>query len=56
MTAQNSLMSRKAEVGMAVAVIFASVLSGVSPANRAVWLTEMFWAWGLVVILLVTYR
>lgn len=34
----------------------ASVLSGISPTSRAVWFTEMFWAWGLVAILLLTYR
>ena len=34
----------------------ASVLSGIIPASRAVWFTEMFWAWGLVAILLLTYR
>ena len=33
-----------------------SVLSGIAPASRAVWFTEMFWAWGLVAILLLTYR
>ena len=33
-----------------------SVLSGIDPASRAVWFTEMFWAWGLVAILLLTYR
>ena len=34
----------------------ASMLSGIAPASRAVWFTEMFWAWGLVAILLLTYR
>ena len=34
----------------------ASVLSGIAPASRAVWLTEIFWVWGLVAILLVTFR
>ena len=34
----------------------ASVLSGIAPANRTVWFTEMIWAWGLAAILLLTYR
>ena len=34
----------------------ATVLSGIAPASRAVWFTEMFWAWGLVAILILTYR
>ena len=41
---------------MLAGVGVASVLSGIAPASRAVWLTEMFWAWGLVAILLVTFR
>ena len=41
---------------MLVAVGVASVLSGTAPASRAVWFTEMFWAWGLVAILLLTWR
>ena len=41
---------------MLVAVWVASVLSGIAPASRAVWFTEMFWAWGIVAILLLTYR
>ena len=41
---------------MLAVVGVASVLSGIAPASRAVWLTEMFWAWGLVAILLVTFR
>lgn len=44
------------EIAMLAGVGVASVLSGISPASRAVWLTEMFWAWGLVAILLVTFR
>ena len=43
-------------LGMVAAVGAASVLSGVSPASRAVWFTEMFWVWGLVAILLATCR
>ncbi len=41
---------------MLAGVGVASVLSGIAPASRAVWLTEMIWAWGLVAILLVTFR
>ena len=44
------------EVAMLAGVGVASVLSGIAPTSRAVWLTEMFWAWGLVAILLVTFR
>ena len=44
------------ELVLLVVVGGASVLSGVAPASRAVWFTEMFWAWGLVAILLLTYR
>ena len=42
------------EIAMLAGVGVASVLSGIAPASRAVWLTEMLWAWGLVAILLVT--
>ena len=34
----------------------ASVLSGIAPTSRVMWFTEMFWAWGLVAILLLAYR
>ena len=44
------------EIVMLAGVGVASVLSGIAPASRAVWLTEMIWAWGLVAILLVTFR
>ena len=44
------------ELVLLVVVGGASVLSGVAPVSRAVWFTEMFWAWGLVAILLLTYR
>ena len=44
------------EVAMLAGVGVASVLSGIAPASRAVWLTEIFWVWGLVAILLVTFR
>ena len=44
------------EVAMLAGVCIASVLSGIAPASRAVWLTEIFWVWGLVAILLVTFR
>ena len=44
------------EIAMLAGVGVASVLSGIAPASRAVWLTEIFWVWGLVVILLVTFR
>ena len=41
---------------MLVVVGVASVLSGIAPARRVVWFTEMFWAWGLVAILLLIFR
>ena len=41
---------------MVVAIGGASVLSGIAPSSRAVWFAEMFWAWGLVAILLLTCR
>ena len=44
------------EIAMLAGVGIASVLSGIAPASRAVWLTEIFWVWGLVAILLVTFR
>ena len=44
------------EVAMLAGVGIASVLSGIAPASRAVWLTEIFWVWGLVAILLVAFR
>ena len=44
------------ELVLLVAVGGASMLSGIAPASREVWFTEMFWAWGLVAILLLTCR
>ena len=44
------------ELVLLAVVGLASVLSGIAPASRVVWFTEMFWAWGLVAILLLTYR
>ena len=44
------------ELVLLTAVGVASVLSGIAPASRTVWFTEMFWAWGLLAILLLTYR
>ena len=44
------------EIAMLAGVGIASVLSGIAPASRAVWLTEIFWVWGLVAILLVAFR
>ena len=50
------LKQYRLEVAMLAGVGAASVLSGIAPASRAVWLTEIFWVWGLVAILLVTFR
>ena len=55
-TSLDTSKSFKPQIVMLVAVGVASVLSGIAPASRAVWFTEMFWAWGLVAILLLTYR
>lgn len=44
------------ELVLLAAVGVASVLSGTAPASWAVWFTEMFWAWGLVAILILTWR
>ena len=56
MTSLDTSKSFKPQIVMLVVVGVASVLSGIAPASRAVWFTEMFWAWGLVAILLLTYR
>ena len=50
------LKQYRLEIAMLAGVGVASVLSGFAPASRAVWLTEIFWVWGLVAILLVTFR
>jgi len=44
------------EIAMLAMIGMASVLSGISPMSRPVWFTEMFWAWGLVAILIITFR
>ena len=55
-TSLDTSISFKPQIAMLVAVGVASVLSGIAPASRAMWFTEMFWAWGLAAILLLTYR
>ena len=55
-TSLDTSKSFKPQIVMLVAVGVASVLSGIAPASRAVWFTEMFWAWGLVAILILTWR
>ena len=55
-TSLDTSKSFKPQIFMLVAVGVASVLSGIAPASRAVWFTEMFWAWGLVAILILTWR
>lgn len=42
--------------GMLVLFAAASALSGIAPYSRAVWLTESFWAWGLLALLAATRR
>ena len=55
-TSLDTSKSFKPQIVMLVAVGVTSVLSGIAPASRAEWFTEMFWAWGLVAILLLTCR
>ena len=55
-TSLDTSKSFKPQIAMLAAIGVASVLSGIAPASRAVWFTEMFWAWGLVAILLLTWR
>ena len=54
MTSNGRLSSARFEAAMLAAVLAATVLSGIGPASRAVWFTEMFWAWGLAAVLLST--
>lgn len=56
MSSTNNMESIKLKFAMLAVVEVASVLSGIAPASRAVWFTEMFWAWGLVAILLLIFR
>ena len=56
MESMNSSELPKLQLVLLVVVGGASVLSGIAPASRAVWFTEMFWAWGLVAILILTWR
>ena len=56
MASMNSSQSPKLQLVLLVVVGGASLLSGIAPASRAVWFTEMFWAWGLVAILILTWR
>ena len=56
MTSLDTSISFKPQIAMLAAIGVASVLSGIAPASRAVWFTEMFWAWGLVAILILTWR
>ena len=56
MASTNNMEPLKLKFAMLAAVGVASVLSGIAPASRAVWFTEIFWAWGLVAILLLTWR
>ena len=41
----------KSEMTMLVAVVVAISLSAIGPHNVTVWLTEIFWALGLLVVL-----
>ena len=42
--------------GMTTLLVVASIISGIHPKSISVWFTEMFWAWGLVVVLAVAWR
>ena len=46
----------KSEMTMLVAVVAAIVLSAIGPHSVTVWLTELFWALGLLAVLLATRR
>ena len=46
----------KIEVSMFVAVIVAAAVSAIRPHSFAVWMTEIFWVAGLLVVLLSTRR
>ena len=46
----------KSEMTMLVAVVVAIALSAIGPHNVTVWLTEIFWALGLLAVLLATCR
>ena len=46
----------KSEMTMLVAVVVAIALSAIGSHNVTVWLTEIFWALGLLVVLLATRR
>ena len=56
MTVKNKLTSYRPEIAMLLAFGIASVASGIAPASRTVWISEIVWAWGVVAILIVTYR
>ena len=45
-----------AEIAMLVAFAVSAALSAIHPHSLAVWITEMFWAFGLLVVLLATRR
>ena len=48
--------TEKIEIAMFAVVVVASAVSAISPHSFAVWMTEIFWVAGLLVILLVTRR
>ena len=48
--------TEKIEIAMFAVVIIAAVVSAIKPHSFAVWMTEIFWVAGLMVILLVTRR
>ena len=48
--------TEKIEIAMFAVVVVAAAVSAISPHSFAVWMTEIFWVAGLLVILLVTRR
>ena len=48
--------TEKTEIAMLAVVVVAAAVSAIRPHSFAVWMTEIFWVAGLLVILLVTRR
>ncbi len=46
----------KIEIAMLAVVVVAAAVSAIRPHSFAVWMTEIFWVAGLVVVLLVARR
>ena len=55
---RNKMLDRteKIEIAMLAVVVVAVTVSAIRPHSFAVWMTEIFWAAGLLAVLLVTRR